>query len=99
MMHTVLFTQYLRPDGRRRTIGTNVGDALKPKVETILANGFWFEIEMLTTGQIHMTISDDDGDYDSRICINSSPIVTQNVESLIADFDINAALQQRAELC
>lgn len=91
------FTQFLRPDGRREPVLTDIDDRFAAKVGTILGGGFRFEIEVLMTGQIHMTISDPLADYCNRLCANDEA-VTKNIESMIEEFDLDWALQHRARL-
>ena len=96
-MIVVQFTQYLRPNGEPRPMTTAVGQDLKHKVAEILDNGFRFEIEELTEGTIHMTITDEHADYYSRLCANGPP-VPANVDALIRGFDLTYALALRAQL-
>ena len=93
------FTQYLMPDGRPVKVKTRVALGLRDKAELIVAAGFKFEIEMLQTGAISITIGDgllDSGDYAHEVCANGPPVVTA-IEKMISEFDINhaRALRQR----
>lgn len=96
-MIAVTFTQFLRPDGERRPMVTTVSQDLKHKVDEILDHGFHFEIEELTEGTVHMTITDEHADYYSRLCANGPP-VPANVDALIRCFNLDYALALRGQL-
>lgn len=49
--------QFLMPDGRRRDTSTKLPMACRPAVEEMQKAGCRFEAEMLTTGEISVTIS------------------------------------------
>lgn len=87
-MITVPFTQYIMPDGRVRTVSIEVSGDLSTKVKDILDAGLTFECEVLTTGQVSMTITSHlYGDLDIRVVPNG-PGVREAVESLINGFKI-----------
>lgn len=94
MVYPVLFTQFLKPDGARTAVQTFVDDSLKTKVKNIRKSGFEFHIEILTTGQVSGTISDNDGDYAFFVCDNG-PEVPMNIEKMINNFDITDAIKMR----
>lgn len=94
-MTKIYFTQYLRPNGRKQIVAIDRPAHVVSKADFIKSHGFRFEIEELMTGQVSMTISDDDGDYAIRTCANG-PDVPVNVDLLILEFDIPKALKHRA---
>lgn len=98
-MFKVPFVQFLRPHGRSIVVFTEVNDLYQKKVEELLRHGFRFEIEELTTGDIHMTISDPiiEEDVASRLCKNGPP-VPENVQLLISEFDMETAIVNRMNL-
>lgn len=66
------------------------------RADFILRHGFRFECEQLTTGDVSLTISDDDGDYAFQVVPNGSD-VPGAVDRLVLEFDVPAALKQRKE--
>lgn len=82
----VEFTQYLRPNGRQRKVSIELTKELEAKALRIIQEGFKFEIEELTTGEVSMTCEDEDGLADGPIahliCPNG-PEVPQKVAELI----------------
>ena len=69
--YKIPFTQYLLPDGRKKEIEIERPKDIYKKAMSIIEAGYWFEIEVLSTGHINMTISDDEDDYDMEIAINA----------------------------
>lgn len=55
-MSEIPFTQFLRPDGRRRAVMIERPPEINTKAMALIAQGFVFEIEMLRTGDIIMEI-------------------------------------------
>lgn len=51
-------TQYLRPDGRRRDSGFELPSEIKPLYDEMKKAGCWVEVEVLTTGEVSMTVFD-----------------------------------------
>lgn len=56
---SIPFTQFLMPDGRRRSITIDRPAPIEDLAKQIIAAGFRFEIEMLQTGQVSMEIVKD----------------------------------------
>jgi hypothetical protein len=84
---TIPFTQFLRPFGHRTPVTIDRPDAVVDKAEKIIAAGFWFEIEELREGTVHMTVSGnvpDVGECDvvSELCPNG-PGVPETVDRLV----------------
>lgn len=94
-MTHIYFTQYLRPNGRKIIVAIDRPDPVVAKADHILRNGFRFEIEELITGQVHMSISDDNGDYSNHVCDNG-PYVPAEVDTMILSFDVAKALKEKA---
>lgn len=79
------FTQFLRPDGRRREIFIERPDEICEKAMDIIKAGYRLEIEELKTGHINMTISDDEDDYEREI-VNNGPGVPLAVDKMVNRF-------------
>lgn len=80
------FTQYLMPDGRKRETSIDRGDDVERMAHEIIDKGYRFEIEMLQTGQISMTVSDPEEEEDvaCEIC-NNGPDVPPTVDRLVTE--------------
>lgn len=83
----VQFTQYLPPRGQKKPVSIEMPEAVEAKAAQIIAAGFTFEIETLSTGEVSMTITHDDGDVAIRVCKNG-PDVPKNVQDMIEKFRI-----------
>lgn len=83
---SIQFIQFLRPNGRRKPVLVDRPEEVESLAEELESQGYQFEIEVLTTGQIHMTVSDpvEGLDHVSRVCENGPP-VPQSVDSLIRE--------------
>lgn len=80
------FTQYLRPNGRRKEVTIEVSPDVASKAHAIIARGLAFECEELSTGQVSLTITDpEEGDLDIRVVPNG-PGVREAVEDLVSRF-------------
>ena len=86
-MPDVEFTQYLRPDGRPKQIVIDRPQHLYEKARQIIESGYWFEAEVLTTGEVSLTVSDAHGDHAFEIVPNG-PDVPAAVDRLIAGFEL-----------
>lgn len=75
-------TQYLMPDGRKRECTTEISDNVKGLYEEMIQSGYKFEAEMLRTGDISVTISNDEEDIDSRFIENGPGVQNALVEML-----------------
>lgn len=84
------FTQYLRPDGRRRLVKVERPPAVEAKAHKILERGYRFECEMLDVEpplpDVSFTITDEDGDQAIELCRNG-PEVLEAVDRLIMAFE------------
>jgi len=93
-MATVPFIRYLRPNGRREAMTVQRPDNIAKAADAIREHGFRFECEVLTTGDVALSISDDDADYLLKVCANG-PDVLVTVDLLISEFDVAAAIKRR----
>lgn len=55
---SVPFTQYMRPDGRTREITIDLDSEHEKRAQAIIEQGYRFEAEVLTTGQVSLTVHD-----------------------------------------
>jgi hypothetical protein len=49
------FTQYLRPYGAQRDVFIDMPPDVEAKAQALIAQGYRFDIEILTTGMVSMT--------------------------------------------
>ena len=86
-MRAIPFTQYIAPTGRPKQVSIEVQDCVADKAETIIKRGFAFECEVLSTGQVSLTVTDpDEGDLDIEV-VSNGPGVREAVERMINRFD------------
>jgi len=52
------FTQYVRPDGRKRPVTINRPAEIEAKARALLLMGLRLEAEVLTTGHVSFTVYD-----------------------------------------
>ncbi len=76
------FTQYLMPDGKQKKITIDRPNAIAEKAKQLLEKNCRFEIEMLTTGHISMTIEQDGVRKEPailahEICSNGPEVITR----------------------
>jgi len=76
------FTQYLRPDGRKRRIEMTVVGGVAEAADRILRHGWVFEVEELTTGDASLTVSDGEEDVATEVVPNG-PEVPVAIERLV----------------
>lgn len=70
------FTQFLLPDGRRRQEAIERPPEIEAKARAIIAEGYEFEVEMLSTGAVSVEIfrhSDEDS-LAIEVCENGPPV-------------------------
>jgi hypothetical protein len=80
---TVEITQYMRPDGRPVLRSTTISDAFEAPYSVIRMRGWRLAAEHLTTGQISLTVEDDEQDYACEITANG-PDVPRAIERVLA---------------
>jgi hypothetical protein len=72
----IVFTQFLRPDGRRQRVWIERPADIVKMAHAIEAAGGRFEIESLTTGDVSMTVEwGDDWPVAIAVCPNGPPVV------------------------
>lgn len=77
------FTQYIRPDGKKKEIQTEVDDKYREDIQLIFDNDLSFEIEVLMNDMVSMTTTNQEyGDYQIVLSANDMTI-KEKVERLI----------------
>ena len=89
IMSEIEFTQFFMPNGRSKPTIITRPDAIGEHANCLIATGCRLEIEMLTTGQISMTVEKDNEDGEinllaHKVC-NNGPEVPENVDELLTD--------------
>lgn len=80
---SIQFTQYLRPDGRKVAVWIDRPQDIAEKAEKVIAAGYRFECEELTTGDVSLTVAnDDDGDLEIEV-VENGPSVPAAVDRLV----------------
>ena len=84
----IKFTQYMRPNGRKRETFISVSKKIGETAEQLIKKGYYFEIEELMTGIISMTCEFGYGDNTiiaaHELCTNG-PDVVKAVDKLVLD--------------
>ena len=83
-MKPIEFTQFLMPDGRQATNTIQRPDPIADKAAELVSAGCRLEIEMLTTGQISMSVEHGDDTWAIEITPNDSKVVA-GVDKIICD--------------
>lgn len=82
----VEFTQYLRPDGRKKLIHVELPINYAPFVNAIRNAGLRLTAEVLTTNEVSLAIQDDErGDFRSEVVPNG-PGVVEAAGRLVSSF-------------
>ena len=84
-MPEIPFTQYLRPDGRKKEGGFDRPQEIYDRAMKIIEKGHVFEIEVLTTGHVSITISNGKEDVAIELCKNGPEVLT-TVDELVNKF-------------
>lgn len=88
MMGKIEFTQYLLPDGRKTNVWIERPQAVVDRAQRIRAQGFRFEVEMLSDMEtVSLTITDDEMDHAIEVVPNG-PAVPEAVDRLINNFAV-----------
>lgn len=74
--------QFMRPDGRRNPTSTMLSDEVLTHYKEMQSAGCRFEAEVLLTGQVSVTISDNEEDMDIEIVPNG-PKVQDALEKML----------------
>lgn len=86
-MITAEFTQYLRPNGTPKPVTINIADDLSGHLDAIGKVGARLECEVLTTGEVSLTIFDPELEQDFDIeLVPNGPGVPDAVDRLIRRF-------------
>ena len=74
--------QYLKPDGRQTPATVELPDAHKKAYQRMIDSGCRFEAEVLTTGEVSMTVSDGEEDIDINVSENG-PLVLVGMSEML----------------
>ena len=86
---SIHFTQYLRPDGRPKSVHINRPQEIETKAKQIFKAGFSFECEHLSTGDVSLTIVNKAKEEDVAIeIVPNGPDVPKAVDKLIMEFEL-----------
>ena len=84
-MTLIPFTQYLLPDGRKKSVWIEVFDEYGQKALDLIENeGCHFDVEVLTTGKVSFTCERGDDLISIQVCDND-PQVIEGVNRLVED--------------
>lgn len=83
--YAIPFTQYVRPDGRTKEVAIPMPKDIWDKAQEIIQKGFRFEVESLVTGQVSLTIVDDEMNRAIHVCENG-PGVADVVKLMVENF-------------
>ena len=78
------FTQYLMPYGERRPAFYDCAPELAQQAAALLNAGCTFEIELLTTGLVSMSVTQGEIQVAHKLCDNG-PGIEKHVEKMVAD--------------
>ena len=85
------FTQYLLPHGSQQAVSVERPQSVMDRAAEIIDKGFVFEIEILTTNDVSMTITHPEyGDMLFQICANNEKVPAA-VDRLVNSFDDETA--------
>ena len=90
---SIAFTQFLMPDGRKRQMNIDRPPEIELLALELSDAGHRFEIEMLTTGEVSMTVEADGEDgaeivRSHKVCPNGPP-VTESVDEMMTEAHAN----------
>ena len=80
-------TQFIAPNGERKTFLVERPEDIEAKAGEIIDAGYKFECEVLTTGQVSLTIADpsEGEDVDIEVTVNDSS-VNESLDRMINRF-------------
>lgn len=82
----IRFTQYLRPDGRKRVVSIERPASVVEAAHKLIKAGYRFECEELSTGHASLTVVDPDDEGDIAIqVVPNGPAVPDAVDRLVAE--------------
>lgn len=77
-------TQFLLPDGRKREVSINRPKAVADQALEVIATGLRFEAEILSTGEVHMTVADTEESLDLHsVLVRNGPQVPEAFDRLV----------------
>lgn len=79
---TVEVIQFLPPNGRQVGLLTDLDISTKPLYDDMRFHGCHFEVEVLTTGEVYITISDGEDDIDNAL-ISNGPGIRKGMEEML----------------
>jgi hypothetical protein len=83
---SIKFIQYLRPNGKRQPIHIGRSADIEEKAAELATSGLCFEAEVLTTGEVSLSVSDHENSEDVAIrIIPNGSSVPKAVDSLIEE--------------
>lgn len=85
-MKTIPVIQFIRPYGKQAHEFISVSNEASNKYDELHKAGLQITSEVLSTGQVSLCLSDNQEDYDIRICSNG-PKVKQSIEDMLLRFD------------
>jgi phosphosulfolactate synthase (CoM biosynthesis protein A) len=88
---SIPFTQYLRPDGRKRSVEIDMDKNIEDKAQLLIARGLHFDIEELSTGTISMTCENSEDIISMKLCSNG-PEVIDSVKKLVEEASVQLGI-------
>lgn len=88
-MKSIPFTEYVLPNGRKISRIVGCYDDVAQKAFQIIEAGFRFEMEILRTGEVSLTIHDigKGEDVAIELCLNNQDEFRKAVDRLITEFE------------
>ena len=84
MTYTIPFTQYMLPNGARRSATFECNEETYAQSKRLLEDGYYFDAEILSTGMVSLTCEEEDRLVNIEVVANG-PDVVQAVERLVAE--------------
>ena len=88
-MKTIPFTQFLRPNGRRKPVTLDVSDEAAARFYEAEKLGCRMTVEELTTGEASLCVEHEDGDVDC-VVVPNGPGVREAVEAMLLRFSLES---------
>lgn len=94
---TIPFTQFLLPDGRKAPLTVDCSVEVASVAESVIADGYEFQIEILTTREVSMTCFDpqEEEDIAIEVCPNG-PGIEEAVGRLVKQARLEARPRKEA---
>lgn len=74
--------QYLLPDGRKNKSTTNISDEYKEQYDDMMLHGYNLAAEILRTGEVSITIENNEDDVDIEI-VRNGPEIQYIIEKML----------------